>query len=211
MATTLALPNITGLDKEQCVPQGNQRLWNYFTVDLYTILANKIFKPHVFMSTNKFNLPYQKMVDRYQFLTSDGVKPQCQPLCPEGWYFDCKTETCKKYSSYIAILNDRKEYVLSAKSFEPTIVEYNEETPWWYPQGESLFGLAARYTAGLQPLYTVIENLPFSRQTNRVTISSVSGYTKTKDAEYGTSFAFDDLPVGNYTISVYPKSGRVRS
>ena len=24
----------------------------------------------------------------------------CEPLCPEGWYFDCETETCKEYSGY---------------------------------------------------------------------------------------------------------------
>ena len=36
MATIITLPNIVGLDKELCVPEGNQRLWNYFTVDHYT-------------------------------------------------------------------------------------------------------------------------------------------------------------------------------
>lgn len=101
MATIITLPNIVGLDKELCVPEGNQRLWNYFSVEGYSVKHSKIFEPHLFMPTNRSNLPYQKMVDRYQFLTSDGVKPKCEPLCPEGWYFDCETETCKEYSSYV--------------------------------------------------------------------------------------------------------------
>lgn len=100
MATIITLPKIIGLDTELCVPEGNQRLWNYFSVEGYSVKHSKIFEPHLFMPTNRSNLPYQKMVDRYQFLTSDGVKLQCAPLCPEGWYFDCATETCKEYDWY---------------------------------------------------------------------------------------------------------------
>lgn len=45
---------------------------------------------------------FEIQVRRYEYMNDlpleDGTT--CPPLCAEGWYFDCATETCKKYSQY---------------------------------------------------------------------------------------------------------------
>lgn len=53
MATVITLPAIHGLDKNKCFPKGPTRLWNYFSVDNYSLKHSKIFKPHLFIPTNE--------------------------------------------------------------------------------------------------------------------------------------------------------------
>ena len=165
---TIATPIITDFDIEDIAPWAGNRL-----IDLHmATLPSKPFARFFPWNKNALNLGYQKLRPRYEPMDEITQAP-CEPLCQEGWYFDCETETCKEYSSYIAILNDRKEFLLRARSTEPSIVEYNEETPWWNANIESLYGLAMHQSLGLQPLYTIQDFSPSWKQINSVTISSL--------------------------------------
>ena len=92
---TIATPIITDFDIEDIAPWAGSRL-----IDLHmAALPSKIIKPFVFMLTNKQVLGYQKLRPRYEPM-DEITQTACEPLCPEGWYFDCATETCKEYSYY---------------------------------------------------------------------------------------------------------------
>ena len=162
------LPSLINFNKDKLAP-ANEKLASFIVGQL----PKNIMKPFMFIPTSKLNVTYQKLRDRYEYLRRLEPLTHCDPKCQEGWYWDCETETCKEYSSYIAILNDRKEFIIKAKSTYPGVVLYNEETPWWYANGESLFGLANKQSLGLQPLYTIQDFSPSWKQINSVTISSL--------------------------------------
>lgn len=91
----IATPTITDFDKEDIAPWSGNRL-----IELHmATLPSKIIKPFIFMPTNKHSLYYQKLRPRFEPMNEVTQAP-CSPLCQEGWYFDCETETCKEYSHY---------------------------------------------------------------------------------------------------------------
>ena len=91
----IATPIITDFDKEDIAPWDGNRL-----IELHmATLPSKIIKPFVFMSTNKQVLGYQKLRPRYEPM-DEITQAACEPLCQDGWYFDCETETCKEYDWY---------------------------------------------------------------------------------------------------------------
>ena len=164
----IATPIITDFDKENIAPWAGNRL-----IDLrMAALPSKPITRFFLNYKQKKSLGYQKLRPRYEPMDEITQAP-CKPLCQEGWYWDCDSESCKEYRSYIAILNDRKEFLLRARSTEPSIVEYNEETPWWNAGTDSLYGLAMNLSLGLQPLYTIQDFSPSWKQINSVTISSL--------------------------------------
>lgn len=108
---TIATPIITDFDIDEIAPWSGNRL-----IDLHmATLPSKPFARFFPWNKNALNLGYQKLRPRYEPM-DEITQAACKPLCPEGWYFDCETETCKEYSSYTAY---------------PLIVIY-EITSWWH-------------------------------------------------------------------------------
>lgn len=90
------LPNLINFNKDKLAPS-NEKLAS-FTVGQ---LPKNIMKPFMFISTSKLSVSYQKLRDRYEYLRRLEPLTPCYPKCQEGWYWDCDTETCKEYSSYL--------------------------------------------------------------------------------------------------------------
>ena len=97
----IATPQLHNFDKDKLAP-ANEKLAS-FTVGQ---LPKNIMKPFMFISTSKLNITYQKLRDRYEYLRRLEPMTPCEPLCPEGWYWDCKTETCKEFDFYPYITNN---------------------------------------------------------------------------------------------------------
>lgn len=93
---TIAPPIITDFDKENIAPWAGNRL-----IDLrMATLPSKPITRFFLNYKQKKSLGYQKLRPRYEPM-DETTKVACEPLCQEGWYFDCETETCKEYSSYV--------------------------------------------------------------------------------------------------------------
>ena len=92
---TIATPIITDFDKENIAPWAGNRL-----IDLrMAALPSKPITRFFLNYKQKKSLGYQKLRPRYEPM-DETTKVACEPLCQEGWYFDCETETCKEYSYY---------------------------------------------------------------------------------------------------------------
>ena len=92
---TIATPIITDFDKENIAPWSGNRL-----IDLsMAALPSKPFARFFPWNKNALNLSYQKLRPRYEPM-DETTQTACEPLCQEGWYFDCETETCKEYDWY---------------------------------------------------------------------------------------------------------------
>ena len=89
------LPSLINFNKDRLAP-ANEKLASFIVGQL----PKNIMKPFMFIPTSKLNVTYQKLRDRYEYLRRLEPLTPCEPLCPEGWYFDCETETCKEYSHY---------------------------------------------------------------------------------------------------------------
>ena len=86
----IATPTITDFDIEDIAPWVGSRL-----IDLHmATLPSKPFARFFPWNKNALNLGYQKLRPRYEPM-DEITQTACEPLCPEGWYFDCETETCK--------------------------------------------------------------------------------------------------------------------
>ena len=95
---TIATPTITDFDKEELAPWSGNRL-----IDLHmATLPSKPFARFFPWNKNALNLWYQKLRPRYEPM-DEITQTACEPLCPEGWYFDCETETCKLKESNNAV------------------------------------------------------------------------------------------------------------
>ena len=87
----IATPTITDFDKEDIATWEGNRL-----IDLnMATLPSKPFTRFFPWNKNTLNLDYQKLRPRYEPMNEVTQTP-CNPLCQEGWYFDCETETCKE-------------------------------------------------------------------------------------------------------------------
>ena len=86
------LPQLHNFNKDK-LALANEKLTS-FTVD---VMPSRITKPCMFIPTFKRALYYQKLRDRYEYLRRLEPMTPCDPKCPEGWYWDCETETCKEY------------------------------------------------------------------------------------------------------------------
>lgn len=88
---TIATPTITDFDIEDIAPWGGNKL-----IDLHMkALPSEITKPFIFMPTNRQTLDYQRLRPRYEPL-DEQAQGACEPLCREGWHFDCETGACKE-------------------------------------------------------------------------------------------------------------------
>ena len=92
----IATPIITDFDKENIAPWAGNRL-----IDLrMATLPSKPITRFFLNYKQKKSLGYQKLRPRYEPM-DEITQASCEPLCQEGWYFDCETETCKEYRSYL--------------------------------------------------------------------------------------------------------------
>ena len=87
----IATPTITDFDKEDIAPWEGNRLIDLHMATLPSKPITRFFLNH----KQKKSLGYQKLRPRYEPM-DEITQPACEPLCPEGWYFDCETETCKE-------------------------------------------------------------------------------------------------------------------
>ena len=112
---TIATPIITDFDKENIAPWAGNRL-----IDLsMATLPSKPFARFFPWNKNALNLGYQKLRPRYEPM-DETTKTACEPLCPEGWYFDCVTETCKEYKSYFVDINSLEGFITINRMWKST-------------------------------------------------------------------------------------------
>ena len=112
---TIATPIITDFDKEDIALWSGNRL-----IDLHmATLPSKPFARIFPWNKNALNLGYQKLRPRYEPMDEITQAP-CEPLCQEGWYFDCATETCKEYSSYFVDINSLEGFITINRMWKHT-------------------------------------------------------------------------------------------
>ena len=108
----IATPIITDFDKEDIAPWAGNRLIDLHMATLPSKPITRFFLNH----KQKKSLSYQKLRPRYEPM-DEITQTACEPLCPEGWYFDCATETCKQYSRYV-IMPTTIVYTLTKWEYE---------------------------------------------------------------------------------------------
>ena len=130
---TIATPIITDFDIEDIAPWAGNRLIDLHMATLPSRPITRFFLNH----KQKKSLGYQKLRPRYEPMDEITQAP-CEPLCPEGWYFDCETETCKEYSSYNLI---PEVEVLTTKSISLDGVVTNLSLAGAYPTYPSIINV----------------------------------------------------------------------
>lgn len=147
---TIATPIITDFDIEDIAPWDGNRL-----VDLHVAtLPSKPITRFFLNYTQKKSLGYQKLRPRYEPM-DEITQAVCEPLCEEGWYFDCETETCKEYrytsriigSSFEILLDGIRDFITA--SYTTTI------GPGWY--------LPSKTHTGFDYSYPSIPNIWFNQ------------------------------------------------
>ena len=104
----IATPTIIDFDIEDIAPWAGNRLIDLHMATLPSKPITRFFLNH----KQKKSLGYQKLRPRYEPM-DEITQTACEPLCPEGWYFDCETETCKEYSSYLLYITTAVYHLLA--------------------------------------------------------------------------------------------------
>ena len=160
---TIATPTITDFDKEDIAPWAGNRL-----IDLHmATLPSKPFARFFPWSKEKLNLSYQKLRPRYEPM-DETTQPACEPLCPEGWYFDCETETCKEYRYTSRIIGRSFEILLDGRRDFITHSSGTTIGPGQY--------LPYKTNAGFDYSYPSIPNIWFNQPLPTGTLYSLNDY-----------------------------------
>ena len=127
----IVTPVITDFDIEDIATWSGNRL-----IELHmATLPSKPFARFFPWNKNALNLGYQKLRPRYEPM-DEITQTACEPLCPEGWYFDCETETCKEFEFHPSIAEHRLMFlVLEAKSRFDSLPIGNGEQLWILSEG----------------------------------------------------------------------------
>ena len=86
----------------------------------------------------------------------------CEPLCPEGWYFDCETETSKEYRYTSRIIGVSFEILLDGIRDFITFSSTTTIGPGWY--------LPSKDHTGFDYSYPSIPNIWFNQHCLAVVI-----------------------------------------
>ena len=183
------LPQLHNFNKDKLAPS-NEKLAS-FTVGK---LPKNIMKPFMFISTSKLSVSYQKLRDRYEYLRRLEPLAPCEPLCQEGYYFDCATETCKEYSSYNLI---PEVVVLTTKSISLDGVVTNLSLAGAYPAYPSIINVPSIGDVAIKYTLTLVGKATSrSFSVSKTITSAEEGYLgNAKDA--GNNYMSAD-PWGDY-------------
>ena len=159
----IATPTIIDFDKEDIAPWAGNRLIDLHMTTLPSKLITRFFLNH----KQKKSLSYQKLRPRYEPMDEITQAP-CEPLCPEGWYFDCETETCKEYRYTSRIIGRSFEILLDGIRDFITHSSGTTIGPGWY--------LPSKTHTGFDYSYPSIPNIWFNQPLPTGTLYSLNGY-----------------------------------